>query len=259
MPFTPAHPAAVLPLQRALKWTVPSALVIGSMTPDFAYFLHLGLPRSESHSLTGLFWFCLPMGWTAYLTFHLLLKRPLHSLTPEWVARRLNPLLGPTLLPRAHWLAVTGTMLLGALTHLLWDSFTHDGTPGVEAIPFLQSQVFAIGAYPFYVYTLLQHASSAAGVFAIAFWLFRWFQSAPVDLSPIPSLSPSQRLVAFASLLLLPALCGLATAVPRFSLPLSMNVLENAIGHAVVSVFSTLGLLVLLFAIWWHITPQREK
>lgn len=41
MPFTGSHPAAVLPL---LRWgLIPSALVIGSMSPDLGYFLPLGI------------------------------------------------------------------------------------------------------------------------------------------------------------------------------------------------------------------------
>jgi hypothetical protein len=259
MPFTPAHPAAILPLPRLLgKWSVPSALVIGSMTPDFAYFLRLNLPRAESHSLTGLLWVCLPAGWIAYLTFHLLLKRPLHSLTPGWLALRLTRALGPAFLPRTSPLAVTLSLLLGALTHLLWDSFTHNGA-FVQAIPFLQIKVFSIGAYPFYAYTLLQHFSSAAGLILLGLWLYRWYETAPIDRTPVPSLRASQRLIAIAALLTLPALCGLATALPRLTFPLTMRTIEIAVGHAVVSVFSAFGLIVIAFATWWHLSPSCTK
>ena len=38
MPLTIAHPAAVIPFARVRRgWAVPSALVIGSVAPDFAY------------------------------------------------------------------------------------------------------------------------------------------------------------------------------------------------------------------------------
>ncbi|MSQ59664.1 MAG: DUF4184 family protein [Betaproteobacteria bacterium] len=48
MPFTIAHPAAALPLLRPLRgFGVLSALVIGSMTPDFPYFLTGDLTRRE--------------------------------------------------------------------------------------------------------------------------------------------------------------------------------------------------------------------
>lgn len=45
MPFTLSHPAAVIPLSR-VKWLVPSAVLMGSMAPDFPYFLALSMgPR----------------------------------------------------------------------------------------------------------------------------------------------------------------------------------------------------------------------
>ena len=43
MPFTLAHPAAVIPLCGILRRaSVPSALIIGSMAPDLVYFVPLG-------------------------------------------------------------------------------------------------------------------------------------------------------------------------------------------------------------------------
>lgn len=39
LPLTFAHPAAVLPFSRKSKYIHFSALVLGSMAPDFEYFL----------------------------------------------------------------------------------------------------------------------------------------------------------------------------------------------------------------------------
>lgn len=52
MPLTFAHPAAVLPFSRNSKYVNFLALVLGSMAPDFEYFLH-GKPHGEIsiHSL----------------------------------------------------------------------------------------------------------------------------------------------------------------------------------------------------------------
>src|SRR5581483_12465816 len=50
VPFTLAHPAAVLPLRR--RGLVFSALVVGSMAPDFEYFF--GLKRPISHTMPGI-------------------------------------------------------------------------------------------------------------------------------------------------------------------------------------------------------------
>ena len=49
MPFTLAHPVAVLPFSRCRYCHFP-ALVIGSLSPDFVYFLH-GRAVSGGHGL----------------------------------------------------------------------------------------------------------------------------------------------------------------------------------------------------------------
>ena len=80
MPYPFAHPAAILPLAGPMgRFAAPSALAIGSVAPDLWYLVP-GLARDDSHSLAGLFWFCLPAGALAYLAFHLLLKQPLLAL-----------------------------------------------------------------------------------------------------------------------------------------------------------------------------------
>ncbi|WP_245636533.1 DUF4184 family protein [Eikenella longinqua] len=54
MPFTLAHPVAVLPLARCRRCHFP-ALVIGSLSPDFVYFLH-GRAVAGGHGLADMLW-----------------------------------------------------------------------------------------------------------------------------------------------------------------------------------------------------------
>lgn len=99
VPYPFAHPAAVLPLIRPMgRFGAPSALIIGSMVPD-AWYLFPHLVRADSHSLSGLLLFCLPLG----LALELLLRRSL----------------------RAPWPAIAVSLLVGALTHFAWDAVTH--------------------------------------------------------------------------------------------------------------------------------------
>jgi hypothetical protein len=254
MPFTFAHPAAVLPLARPLgRWAVPSALVIGSMSPDFAFFLPLGVTRTASHSPGGIFWFCLPVGLAAYLIYHLLLKYPLLSLLPQWVGRRLTRVVGTSRLPSVAWTAVLASLLLGILTHLVWDSFTHPGAPGVEAIPFLRVEVFTIDTYHAPVYKLLQYFSSGFGILVLAMWSIGWLRRAAPAALPAAAMTNSTRLASLAGLLSLPFLSGLITAVDHFPRPFSVRGVELLLGMGAISVFSALGLACILFAICWHV------
>ena len=66
MPFTVSHIAAVLPGYRPLKRAhVLTAAVIGSMVPDFGLLVPGFMARWQTHSLPGLFTFCLPIGLAA--------------------------------------------------------------------------------------------------------------------------------------------------------------------------------------------------
>ncbi|HTK90660.1 MAG TPA: DUF4184 family protein [Verrucomicrobiae bacterium] len=180
MPFTLAHPAAVVPFAKLLgKHVAFSALVIGSMTPDFAYLVP-GLTRRPSHSLGGLFWFCLPMGLTVYLVFHLLLKRPLAAALPRSLREAVTPVVARTPgLPPARWLTVVLCLLLGALTHITWDLFTHPG-PIVRAFPVLAENLATLGWYRVYVYKVLQHGSTLLGLALLARWTRAWVHEASV-------------------------------------------------------------------------------
>jgi len=80
MPFTISHAAAVLPLSRT---GLPlAALMIGSMSPDFAYFLPNG-PGVLSHSVPGLFKFCWPTALLVWVVFVQLLETPTLALLPD--------------------------------------------------------------------------------------------------------------------------------------------------------------------------------
>ena len=84
MPFTLAHAAAVIPLARRFprRFSLP-ALVVGSLSPDFEYFVRLRPVRSISHDLIGIPLLCLPTGLVVLLVFDRIMKRPLIQLTPR--------------------------------------------------------------------------------------------------------------------------------------------------------------------------------
>ena len=55
VPFTAAHPAAILPLLRRGRW-VSAGLVTGSIAPDLPTYLPLGLTHEQTHPLTAILW-----------------------------------------------------------------------------------------------------------------------------------------------------------------------------------------------------------
>ena len=97
MPFTLAHPAVVVPLS-APTFERPSALgaVVGSMAPDFEYFVRLLAVRTISHDLSsGIPLLCVPSGLVLLWLFQHVVKRPMALLLPRALGRLLphcNPI-----------------------------------------------------------------------------------------------------------------------------------------------------------------------
>ena len=166
MPFTVSHAAAVLPLHGISKHKLPlSALMIGSMAPDFGYFFSYEMSRALTHSFAGLFIFSLPAGLCVWLFYVAVLEKATITLLPDrWHTRFAHTdALTWNLMARASI-----AILLGAVTHLLWDSFTHRGTFVTDAIPALLGPTPGFGWLP--INHLLHGLSSVVGLVLLAVW-----------------------------------------------------------------------------------------
>jgi Domain of unknown function (DUF4184) len=184
MPLTIAHPAIVIPIRHRL---VLSALVIGSMTPDFSKIFSLSRGVTLGHSVPGVFWFCVPVGLISFILFQHLLKKPLFLLLPADHQKRLVPWLNPfPLRTAAQWGLVIVSLIIGAFTHLLWDSFTHEHGWFVEVLPFLQGNLFTFRRHHYQVYQCLQDGSTMAGLIFLAACYVRFYQKASTH--PLPSI-----------------------------------------------------------------------
>jgi hypothetical protein len=249
MPFTLSHPAAVLPLVRPLgRWGVWSALVVGSMAPDFPYYLGLPVSRFHGHSLGAVFWLCIPAGWAAYLLFQGVLRRPAVFLLPRSLRLRLDP--SPHL---GAPLAVTVSLALGGLTHVLWDAFTHGAGPLAADLPALRRLLIQLWGRPALPYALLQHGSTLLGATALAAAGLRWLrQTKPAEPTREPPGRLRLRALGRGAALLLPSAAGLSVAL-LMGPPLQdvRSVAWFAV-HVAVAGLSTLVLLLVLLSAVLH-------
>ncbi|MCD8415598.1 DUF4184 family protein [Tenacibaculum dicentrarchi] len=131
MPFTFSHPAIVMPLKNIFgKWISLTAVIIGSLTPDFEYFLRMKIQSNFSHTILGTLWFNLPLGLLLCFIFHLIIKTPLLENSPKYIQTRTTDLkdLNWNNYFIKNWFIVCLSILIGAYSHILWDSFTHQNT-----------------------------------------------------------------------------------------------------------------------------------
>jgi len=166
MPFTISHAAAVLPFTRPLaRWRLLSATIIGSMVPDFGFFLPWRPPRVETHSAMGLVLFCLPVGLITFWVFQKLIKTALLEVVPDATYARWQGFSQPADMGNARqWLAAAFGILVGAITHLVWDAFTHEGARGVRMIPALDDPYVDFAGHHLFGTRLLQDVSSLLGL-----------------------------------------------------------------------------------------------
>ena len=183
MPFTVSHVVAVLPFTgpRLRRWFDPAALVIGAMIPDLALFWPDALKYSWSHDLPfGPLTYDLALGLVVYLAWSLVLRRPLGDLAPAALRGRLPEARPFRMTP---WGPVALSIVLGAYTHVLWDTFTHENRLGSQWLPVLDATVG-----PLAVYKWLQYGSGLFGLIVLGWWLARWWRRTPER--PVPATAP---------------------------------------------------------------------
>lgn len=192
-----------------------SALVAGAVAPDLLYVgplyrfatMHINgnLTLTLTHKFSSAFWLDPLLALLILLVFHLVVKRPLEALAPPALASRLpSERSGIPGLVQLFWIVVS--VIIGAFTHVLWDSFTHGDGYFVRHWSFLSTSITPTWD----VNRVLQYLSSVGGVLAICIWLYFWWRrtnAGPIE--PQRYLPTSARYAVLGAI----ALLGVAAAV----------------------------------------------
>lgn len=180
MPCTFSHPLAVLPLRRwCPKGLNFAALIIGSMSPDFAYFTRQFSIAHFAHTIPGTFAVCLPTGLLALAVFYAL-RQSLCFILPQPHRAALTPLAAGKLSVSVRSVLVAAvSILLGAWSHTIWDSFTHDGAWAVRHLALLRAPLIHIGTSTLPASYLLQQASTFGAGLALVILYGLWLRLQP--------------------------------------------------------------------------------
>ncbi len=204
MPFTLAHPAAVLPL-RALRHLRTAPLIIGALVPDLPYYMPGEISRHlrGAHQFSGSYTVCLALG-LVLLAVVFVLRQPLTALLSSrarWLCLRS---LAPFERAPGEWAFAALAIVLGAWTHLAWDSFTHPDGWIVRRVAALSAPLDLLG-YHGTVYHELQYLSSGIGLAVLAIWYWRLPQppaAAAAPHAPRSAVIPVLILAAVAAILI---------------------------------------------------------
>jgi hypothetical protein len=139
------------------------------MAPDLPLFFPWAPSYGLTHGFPSLLWTSLPVALALYAVWRLVLRPATSGLLPSETLRARIPWawdrVGLPEQPVATAAFVLAATVIGVLTHVLWDLFTHPGRLGSIWIPAL-----AESWGPFDGTTWLQYGSSALGLIGIGVW-----------------------------------------------------------------------------------------
>ncbi len=210
MPWTFAHPLAILPLRRLAPQRFNlMALVIGSIAPDLGYYVFAYDLATLAHQWLGLLVVCLPLGWAVFMYLRLMQTHFIYLL-PQIQRQALQMHLPPSRrLSVAQMIWISLSLLLGAMTHIVWDAFTHASGFAVAYFDILREPV-EIAGFHTHVFHLLQHLSTLIGVGGLVYYYWQWLRKLPHIVILEPGESDQWRYVLIAST----ALTALLLALP---------------------------------------------
>lgn len=177
MPFTPSHAILAIPFVRTPL--APAAVAVGAMTPDLPLFTRgLIVEYVALHDLT---WILLTtiLSLALLLVWWIVLRPACPLLAPRYVAARLPRewnRRGAEILREEFGsfsrvaLLVLATMI-GIVTHIVWDAFTHEGRAGLSLIPALEDEWGPLPGYKW-----LQYGCGVGGVIVLAIAALMWLR-----------------------------------------------------------------------------------
>lgn len=176
MPWTFAHPAAAILVRRFGGTSLPlSGLVVGSLSPDFGYYIGAFGLATHAHTLRGTLGVCLPSAFVL-LMIVLRLRGVLVAPLPQPHRRAIEALPSPPLWPASDAARMIAALWIGAMTHVAWDSFTHASGLMVSIIAPLRHALFEVSGRTFATYNILQHAGTLFGIAVIGVAYCRWLR-----------------------------------------------------------------------------------
>jgi hypothetical protein len=217
MPWTFVHPAAVLPLRKlGLKHLSFAGLVVGSLAPDTGYYIGRFDLAAIAHTSLGLLILCLPTGLILYALLRVL-HRPVANMLPEPHRSALLSLAPvPRLMSLPILVAVAVSIIVGAMTHNAWDSFTHPAGFMVSKLPLLRESVGVLGTRELRVYELLQHASTLFGLAVVVVTYVKWLKRTKTTPMPPGPSSDRRRYALLFALLVGSAILGALLAYQMY-------------------------------------------
>jgi len=244
MPFTISHVAVIIPFN--YKPFVLSALIIGCMSPDFLYFIPFSPNLFFTHSFIGLVIYCIPISLAVYYLYNVFLRKPIISLLPTILQTSQD-----FKSSKDTFLWVLISILIGATSHLIWDSFTHKTGSALLYFDFLSIKI-TIFSFELYVYKVLQYMSTIIGGLIVMIWIAKYIrQKITKKTEWIYALKEIK------STLVIMKLCTLIGFIYSWQQYMSVHIKHVIVQGVIVSISLCLFSL-LIYSLKWHMIKVKN-
>lgn len=187
MPFTLSHSAAVVPVLRS-RFFSATGLIAGSMAPDFEYFFRMNVKGIYGHTFWGIFYFDVPVSLLIAILFHTVVKKNLLDNLPGFIQSRFRDTrdLDFTSYLKDHKMIFLWSVILGTVTHIIWDGFTHQRQFGVQALPMIyEGRTIRVGDVDYPLWYALQHISTYVGGVILVIYVWRMKAIPGIQYRPV--------------------------------------------------------------------------
>ncbi|RAV04969.1 DUF4184 family protein [Paenibacillus sp. YN15] len=240
MPFTFSHPIYALPLKYiSPKKLNVTGLVLGSMAPDFEYFIMLEPYSRIGHSILGLIAQALPLSILLAFIFHRVVKEQMAIHLPSMFSlnrRAYHAIREWKLYSTNDWIIFLLSITVGFFSHIALDAFTHNQGYFVIHLSFLRETYWGLP-----LFKILQHSLSLLGLLLIfIFMAIYLLKTSPVSNKALNT-TMKQKLLFW--------LAAIACSIIVTGLKLLFTPSKNIIGILVVAPISGLMLGIALISL----------
>ncbi|GAB3536701.1 DUF4184 family protein [Pontibacter brevis] len=150
-----------------------TGLIIGSMAPDFEKFIRMQAYDAYSHTWRSIFYFNLPIALILAFLFHLVVRDQLIDHLPAFLQKRFIRFKNFDWKKhfRKHYVVIILSILVGTVSHIAWDAFTHRDGLFVRWFPVLL-EYMSIGPVSVGIFNFLQISFSIIGLLVVLYVLF---------------------------------------------------------------------------------------
>ncbi|MCM1989225.1 DUF4184 family protein [Oceanirhabdus seepicola] len=206
MPFTFSHAVVGFPLKKKYsKHFSLLGLILGSMAPDFLYFINLKPSGYFGHTLLGFLILNLPLCLLLNYLFTEHIKDSLITHFPKKIQSYFsNCYKQKSNYSMKSMIIFCYSALLGMVTHVFWDSFTHKSGYFVDKYSFFKESLNLMN-HNIPVYKILQHGSTFIGALIILIYILKGFFYNPIvrNRAVIPELGKSNKVLYFLKTILI--------------------------------------------------------